>query len=73
MCYLTLTLLSLFFMHFIYIAADERTNQIEEKTTNDEDEDEVEAGDELDALVARRAGRTGAGRRGGCITLTGSR
>lgn len=71
MCYLTLTLLSLFFMHFIYIAADERTNQIEEKTTNDEDE--VEAGDELDARVARRAGRTGAGRRGGCITLTGSR
>lgn len=60
-------------MHFIYIAADERTNQIEEKTTNDEDEDEVEAGDELDARVARRAGRIGAGRRGGCITLTGSR
>lgn len=71
MCYLTLTLLSLFFMYFIYIAADERTNQIEEKTTNDEDE--VEAGDELDARVARRAGRIGAGRRGGCITLTGSR
>lgn len=68
---LTLSLLSLFFMHFIYIAADERTNQIEEKTTNDEDE--VEAGDELDARVARRAGRIGAGRRGGCITLTGSR
>lgn len=68
---LTLSLHSLFFMHFIYIAADERTNQIEEKTTNDEDE--VEAGDELDARVARRAGRIGAGRRGGCITLTGSR
>lgn len=62
----------LFFLHFIYLAADERTNQIEErraKTTRNRDG----AGDELDARVARRAGRIGAGRRGGCITLTGSR
>lgn len=69
MCYPLLNVLSLFFLHFIYIAADERTNQIEAKTTRNRDE----AGDELDARVARRAGRIGAGRRGGCITLTGSR
>lgn len=53
----------------LYLYCSGRTHKSDRREDNEEDE----AGDELDARVARRAGRIGAGRRGGCITLTGSR